>query len=236
MKTSKNGLDLIKEFEGCYTQAYQDAVGIWTIGYGLTNADRSVTGLTVKKGVKITKKEAVEWLPVVLARLYEPKVNKYMGRYNFSQNEYDALVSFCFNIGNIDGLTHDGNRTKKEIAEMMLKYNKAGGKVLTGLVRRRKAEQELFLKKEGYSGKFPTFPKRGYYKNGDGIHTLTSYQTQIKRVQRVVNWVMDFNLEVDGMYGDKTQKAVKRMQKRFGLDPNGCYGLKCQRKAKAYKK
>ena len=58
MKISEKGLALIKEFEGCQLTAYQDEVGVWTIGYGITNSDKSITKTTIKKGLKITKEKA----------------------------------------------------------------------------------------------------------------------------------------------------------------------------------
>ena len=63
-------------------------------------------------------------------------VDKYSA-YNWNQNEFDALVSFAYNIGSIDGLTASGSRSKEEIADKIQAYNKAGGKVLSGLIRRR---------------------------------------------------------------------------------------------------
>lgn len=65
--------------------------------------------------------------------------------YNWTQPEFDALVSFAYNIGSIDGLTAKGTRTRSEIAAKILEYNKAGGKVLSGLIRRRQEERKLFL-------------------------------------------------------------------------------------------
>ena len=62
MKISDNGLNLIKKFEGCRLTAYQDAVGVWTIGYGTTNADKAITGTTICQGLKITQETADEWL------------------------------------------------------------------------------------------------------------------------------------------------------------------------------
>lgn len=145
MKISEKGLALIKEFEGCQLTAYQDEVGVWTIGYGITNADKSITGTTIKKGLTITKEKAEEWLRECLNKRYAPLISKYDTRYGWNQNEFDALVSFTFNIGSIDQLTANGSRSKSVISNKMLAYNKAGGKVYDGLTRRRKAERELFL-------------------------------------------------------------------------------------------
>lgn len=143
-KISKNGLALIKKYEGCKLTAYQDSVGVWTIGYGTTNADKAITGLTIKKGVKITQAQADEFLNKSVNKKYSPKVSKYNAKYAWTQNEFDALVSFAYNIGSIDQLTANGTRTKKQIAAKIPAYNKAGGKTLLGLTRRRKAEQKLF--------------------------------------------------------------------------------------------
>lgn len=134
MKISQRGIDLIKEFEGCRLTAYKDAVGVWTIAYGHTK--------NVKEGRKITQEQAEELLKKDLAE-YEAKVEKY-NKYNWNQNQFDALVSFAYNIGSIDQLTSNGRRAIKTISEKILEYNKAGGKKLEGLVRRRKAEKKLF--------------------------------------------------------------------------------------------
>lgn len=238
MKTSSKGIALIKEFEGCSLKAYKDSVGVVTIGWGTTNADKDVTGRTITMGLTISQATADKWLQNTLTKRYEPKVRKYDAKYNWNQNEFDALVSFAYNIGSIDALTANGSRTKKTIAEKMLLYVKAGGKTLKGLQRRRIAEHDLFCTpaKEYYSGKYPKLPKRGYFKDGDGIRTLVSYQTHIKRVQRIANWVLDADLKRDGIYGPKTEAAVRRIQKRFKLPVNGCYGKLCQAAIKDYKK
>ena len=144
-KVSKRGIDLIKEFEGCRLTAYQDEVGVWTIGYGITNSDKSITGTTIKRGLKISQATAKKWLEESLNRKYLPKVVKYDTRYNWNQNEIDALTSFAYNIGSIDQLTANGSRSRDTIAKKMLEYNKAGGTVYRGLTRRREAERKLFL-------------------------------------------------------------------------------------------
>lgn len=142
---SKKCIKLVKEFEGLYLKAYRDEVGVWTIGYGITNADKAITKVTVKAGLKITEKTADNWLEKALNKKYLPKVMKYNSKYKWNQNEIDALVSFAYNIGSIDALTANGTRSRETIAAKMLQYNKAGGKVLNGLTRRRKAERKLFL-------------------------------------------------------------------------------------------
>lgn len=137
MKTGQAGLNLIKKFEGCRMKAYKCPAGVWTIGYGHTSG--------VTAGQTITQAEADNML-VLDVEKFEQKVNKYNDRYRWNQNEFDAMVSFAFNLGSIDKLTANGTRSRAVIAEKMLLYNKAAGKVLVGLTRRRQAELDLFLK------------------------------------------------------------------------------------------
>ena len=138
MKISKNGIELIKCFESFSPKACKCLATekYYTIGYGHYGAD-------VKENQTITKAQAEELLQKDLEK-FEQKVNKYNNVYNFNQNQFDALVSFCYNVGNIDQLTAKGTRTIKEISEKILAYNKSGGKVINGLTNRRKKEQELF--------------------------------------------------------------------------------------------
>lgn len=145
MKTSEKGKELIKKFEGCELTAYRDPVGVLTIGYGHTKG--------VKEGDKITKKKADELLSEDLER-FETRVNYWSTKkYRFNQNEFDALVSFAFNLGNgnLDKLVKNGKRNRGEISDCILLYVKAGGKTLSGLVKRRKEERALFLTPENVS-------------------------------------------------------------------------------------
>lgn len=139
MKISKSGIDFIISFEGFCAKAYKcvNTEKYYTIGYGHYGSD-------VKKDDVITKDEARILLGKDLAS-FEKKVNKYNDIYDFNQNEFDALVSFSYNVGNIDKLTAKGTRSREKIAECMLLYNKSCGKVLNGLVKRREAESKLFL-------------------------------------------------------------------------------------------
>lgn len=136
MKTSQKGIDLIKSFEGRRLDAYKCPAGVWTIGYGHTG--------NVHKGMAITQEAAEAFLREDLVK-FELKVGKYDSAYRWNQNEFDALVSFAYNVGSIDQLTDRGRRSREAIAEKILQYNKAGGKALNGLIRRRKEERALFL-------------------------------------------------------------------------------------------
>lgn len=139
MKISENGLNLIIAFEGFCPKATKavKTERYYTIGYGHYGKD-------VEENQTITKKESLLLLKNDVKR-FESKVMKYNDCYNFTQNEFDALVSFAYNVGNIDQLTAKGTRTKKEIADAMLLYIKSGGNVLDGLRKRRTKERELFL-------------------------------------------------------------------------------------------
>lgn len=140
MKTSQEGIDLIKRFEGLRLTAYKCPAGVWTIGYGQT-------GPNIKQGTTITLEQAEQLLVTSLIQ-YENAVDKYAGKAH--QNQFDAMVSLCYNIG-------IGNFSKSSVARLhkagqytgaaaaFLLWNKAGGKILAGLVNRRKAERNLYL-------------------------------------------------------------------------------------------
>lgn len=137
MKIGQAGIDLIKQHEGCRLTAYRCPAGVWTIGYGHTGSD-------VKEGLTIAPVKAEQLLKSDLAK-FEKHVQNFDSKYHWNQNEFDALVSFAFNVGSINQLTANKTRTKAQIAQAMLLYNKANGKVLPGLTKRRQAERKLFL-------------------------------------------------------------------------------------------
>lgn len=177
MKISENGLNLIKSFEGCRLTAYKDSVGVWTIGYGTTNADRTITDTAIVSGLKINQATADEWLKKSVDVKYGPKVEKYNSIYNWNQNEYDALVSFAYNIGSIDQLTANGTRNRSTIAEKILQYNKAGGKVLAGLTRRRELERTLFLTSVQEQKAGWVQDKKGWWwRNADGSYPKSCWK------------------------------------------------------------
>lgn len=145
MKTSAAGRAAIKQREGVVLSAYKDSVGILTIGVGHTSAAGPPT---VYKGMKITAAQADEILSRDLA-IFEKGVSQAV-KVPLSQNEFDALVSFAFNVGvgafqksTLVKELNKGNRYGA--ANELLRWNKAGGKVLKGLTNRRKAERDQFL-------------------------------------------------------------------------------------------
>lgn len=137
MQISENGLKLIEQFEGLRLTAYKATRRdkYYTIGYGHYGAD-------VKQGMTITEAQAEAYLRQDVAEA-EEAVNKYTG-YGWNQNQFDALVSFAYNVGNIDGLTNNGKRSVAEITAKLPEYVYSGGVKLEGLVRRRAAEKTLF--------------------------------------------------------------------------------------------
>lgn len=133
------GLGLIKHFEGVRTEAYQDSVGVWTIGYGSTKGVKPGQRISLEKANSLLEKDIADHAAAV-DRLVKVDLN---------QDQYDALVSFTFNLG-------EGNLAKSTLLKKLnagdykgaskefIRWNKAGGKVLKGLTRRRMAEAELF--------------------------------------------------------------------------------------------
>lgn len=140
MKTSNNGIELIKRHEGLRLAAYVDSAGVWTIGYGHTKG--------VKMGDVITEERATELLMEDL-KAAEDEVNSHM--LWLRQNQFDALVSFVFNVGSGNFKSSTLLRRLKvnpndpDIANQFKRWIYAGGKVLPGLVRRRKDESKLYF-------------------------------------------------------------------------------------------
>ena len=139
METSNEGISLIQKFEGCELEAYQCSAGVWTIGYGHTK--------DVIKGMTITKEEAEQMLVDELHE-YENYINEYV-TVALSQNQFDALVSWVYNLGpanlKVSTMLKVLNKGQyEEVPAQMKRWNKAGGKVLEGLIRRREAEACLF--------------------------------------------------------------------------------------------
>tara|TARA_B100001564_G_scaffold318861_2_gene295755 strand:- start:2061 stop:2504 length:444 start_codon:yes stop_codon:yes gene_type:complete len=143
MKISQEGLSLIKKFEGCELEAYRCAANVLTIGYGSTKG--------VKEGDTITQEEADSLLLHEMDE-YESYINN-MVKSDLKQNEFDSLVSWVFNLGpsNLSSSTllqKLNNKDWDDVPNQIKRWNKAGGQVKQGLVRRREAEALLFEGKE----------------------------------------------------------------------------------------
>lgn len=200
------GLELIKSFEGLRLEAYRDPVGKWTIGYGTTSG--------VYPGMKITQTQAEKMLASDCKKFADavdnssnvPLTN------SLNDNQRDALISFAYNCGagNLKKLCK--NRTLSEIADALLLYNKAGGKTLAGLTRRRKAERELFLKpiQSITAAAAPEFSMRTLKKGSKG--------------QAVKIWQIIVGVKADGDFGDKTEAATIHFQKTNKLKEDGIVG------------
>jgi GH24 family phage-related lysozyme (muramidase) len=140
-RTNQNGVLLIKSFEGLRLEAYRDAVGIWTIGYGTTRG--------VQPGMVISENDAERFLVEDLTR-FEQSI--YEGvKVPINDNQFSALVSFTYNVGSGALLSStllkllNQREDLRRVADEFPRWNKAGGQVLDGLTRRRHAERSLFL-------------------------------------------------------------------------------------------
>lgn len=141
MKISQKGIKLIQDFEGLELKAYKDSVGVLTIGWGST-------GSHVTEGMTITKEQAEQLLKKDLER-FEKGVSDLV-KVPLNRNQFDALVSFSFNLGlgNLKSSTLLKKLNASDYtgaSEEFERWNRAGGKVLKGLTRRRIAERDLFL-------------------------------------------------------------------------------------------
>ena len=200
MDISKTGLELIKRYEGLRLTAYKPVITekYWTIGYGHYGPD-------VKQGMTITQDQADEFLKQDCASAVK-SVNAL--NLPLNQNQFDALVSFTYNCGAGNLKTLCKNRTIEEIGEKIVLYNKAGGKVLNGLVRRRNEEQVLYKSTKNTSVNTYTEPTRAIKEGCKG--------DDVKWVQWQLN-KHGYNLSVDGDCGPKTVEAITAFQKRVGI-------------------
>jgi lysozyme len=147
MKISQKGLDLIKKFEGFSAKPYVCPAGVPTIGYGATY---------YTNGTKVTMSDepiSEEWAEELLKNMvhtYEKGVNSLVIP-NITQNQFDALVSFAYNVGvtNFRKSTLlrliNKNPNNPEIANQFMRWVRGGGKVINGLIKRRQIESKLYF-------------------------------------------------------------------------------------------
>lgn len=227
MKTSAQGLAALEHEEGVVLRAYRCPAGIWTIGAGLTAASGVVTP---KAGMVITREEASRLLALALERNYEPRVRRAMQ--TPEQHEFDAGVSFDFNTGAIHKASWVklwvGKAAPATIRAALAKWNKGGGKVLPGLVKRRHREAEMLLNAV-YPVAAPAQPVRDRPRyatwalpldaaeKGEvrvalrrlGYHPGDTWVDQIDR-QAVIDFQRAHGLTQDGIIGRATLSALQR--------------------------
>ena len=208
-KIGQAGLALIKQYEGCRLAAYRCAAGVWTIGYGHTAG--------VHSGMTITQAQADAYLQQDIAK-FEGYVNNpaYVPiTANLNQNQFDALVSFAFNLGagNLRKLCK--GRTAAQIAQAMTQYCKANGKVLAGLRRRRAAEQALFNKP--VSAATPA-----QNQNTEDYNMKTIKKGSKGNAVKV--WQIIIGVTPDGKFGSGTESTTRDWQESHGLTADGIVG------------
>jgi lysozyme len=146
MKLNKLGIDLMHFFEGCKLEAYQCSAKVWTIGWGNTFYEN---GTPVRQGDKITQDRANS-LFIFVANKFADEIKKLI-KTNLTENQFSALVCFAYNVGtgNLAKSTLlkkvNVNPNDPSISNEFLRWNKAGGKALLGLTRRRTAESKLYF-------------------------------------------------------------------------------------------
>ena len=143
MKISQEGLSLIKRFEGCRLESYKCSANVLTIGYGHTSGVKETDTITQDEADKLLQEDVEQFEKYV-----DDNVTVELG-----QSQFDALVAWTFNLG--VGNLRESTMLKKlnsedyaSVPSEMKRWNKAGGKTLDGLIRRRKAESLLFESKE----------------------------------------------------------------------------------------
>jgi lysozyme len=238
-QTGPAGRALIERNEGCRLKAYRDVVGVLTIGYG-------ITGPEVHEGMVITREQADRMLSDRLAREFEPAVNKLIGEAPTTQGQFDAMVSLAFNIGPGDwrrglrarhdaGGFEDSSVLREHLAgnhqaaaNAFLLWNKAGGRVLPALTRRRHQERALYLSEDTetgeiaasapYPGPLPAGGEREgpAQREGEGqldppwLAAVLALEDPEKRlIQEALRARKLYRLAIDGDIGRGTRAALK---------------------------
>ena len=206
---------MIERFEGCLLKASNKLDGVWTIGYGQTG---SYYGKRVRRGMTTTKALAHAWLRDHSIKTYEDAVTQAV-KVPLNQNQFDALVSFTYNVG-IGALKQSTALRKLNAgdyagaADALTMWTKCRRKVLAGLVRRRKEERALFLTPvtQAKTGNTDLLRKGD---RGDDV----------KLLQHRLN-LLGWQLTEDGIWGVQTDSAVRGYQYRAGLTVDGIVGAK----------
>ena len=210
MKTSPAGVGLIKKFEGLRLTAYQDVVGVWTIGFGDTGAD-------VWPGLTITGDEAVRRLANRLAREFEPGVSAAIVGIPTTQGQFDAMVSLAYNIGvgafrcsSVARFHRAGDH--QAAADAFRLWNKAGQRVLEGLMRRREDERRLYLR-DGPAAIEPPIRKRKPRRLVE--LAIVAHGKASRRLQTRLKEAGFDPGPIDGIWGEASREALRSYVKEY---------------------
>lgn len=224
LKTSPQGREMIKRHEGVRLKAYPDPGTRgepWTIGVGHTS---QAGPPSVTPGMTITAQQADEILAQDLGR-FEQRVRQFV-TISLQQHEFDALVSFDFNTGALNRATltkklNAGDRVGA--ADEFLKWTRAAGRTLPGLVRRRNEERSLFL--------------HGDYGTGSADATSVlrrgAQGEAVRQIQEQLNALGYDTGGMDGIFGASTDKAIREFQAANGLAADGILGPRTQERLRA---
>ena len=214
---NQTGLEIVKSFEGLFLEAYQDVVGVWTIGWGATEG--------IHPGMKINVAQAEELLKKELAK-FEAAVADFV-KVKINDDQFSALVCFSYNVGansllksTLLQLLNQGKY--QEAAEQFLRWDKAGPKSYLGLSRRRRAERALFLSQPWEWSRTWEPDKEIKLALASAGQPLVQGE-EVRRIQQALVKA-GFNVEVDGVFGSGTDKAVKQFQQKSGLTADGVVG------------
>lgn len=231
MKMGSDGLDLVKSFEGLYLKAYKCPAGVWTIGYGHTG---KVDGKAICSGMTITKAKATSLLQDDM-KTFEKAVTDLV-KVKLNQHQFDALVSFAFNCGagNLKSSTllkMVNSKNFTAAGDEFLKWNKAGGKVLAGLTRRRKEEKKLFLLP--VKKKITTYTQKAFVKDLQWVVNLKQTGTPTQALLRVLPAI---SAKKNSKHGVIT--PLKKILKAKGYkitNTKAVYDSELEKAVKAYK-
>ncbi len=230
MKTTEAGLRFIAGHEGIVLSAYRDIAGVWTIGIGHTS---SAGPPQVRPGMRISREEAFEILARDVAT-FEAAVTRQITQ-KLARHEFDALVSFAFNLG--EGALqrsslrrHLNAGDRRRAADAMLAWNKARVKgvlrPVKGLTKRRRAERALFLDADygDAARRVSAHPPKPTGSRGATLLRRGSQGTAVRHLQSRLNALGLGPLATDAVFGPATAAAVKVFQRAQGLAVDGIVG------------
>lgn len=228
LHTSAPGFTVLRSNEGKALKAYKDVVGVWTIGFGQTNADGKFLGIDIKAGLVITEAQAEQLLQRAVTERYEPAVRKAMGP-DARQQDFDAGVDFHYNSGAITRASWVKSFVAKNIPAIhsqLMSWNKAGGKTLAALTRRRNREWEMIN-----TGNYGPEGKGFRVVNGSvpapapepaavppiatlGMLALNDSGPEVTDLQHTLIAIGYTDVGTEGVFGPVTASAVTDFQKR----------------------